>query len=62
MGDKLTQELFEKCSTEKERESISKNLGDASDWLYDQDDDTKKEVDLSVQSYPEFWGYNIEMF
>ena len=49
MGDKLTQELYEKCSTEEERESISKNLADASDWLYDQEEDTKKEVcDLSL--------------
>ena len=52
MGDKLTQELYEKCSTEEERESINKNLGDASDWLYDQDDDTKKEVYLSIQKKP----------
>ena len=44
MGDKLTQELYEKCSTEEERESINKHLADASDWLYDQEEDTKKEV------------------
>ena len=44
MGDKLTQELYEKCSTTEERETINKNLADASDWLYDQDEGTKKEV------------------
>ena len=44
MGDKLSQELYEKCTTTEEREAISKNLADASDWLYDQEEGTKKEV------------------
>ena len=48
MGDKLTQELYEKCATAEEREAISKNLADASDWLYDQEEGTKKEVILKV--------------
>ena len=48
MGDKLTQELYEKCTTAEEREAISKNLADASDWLYDQEEGTKKEVILKA--------------
>ncbi|KAK3107370.1 hypothetical protein FSP39_012931 [Pinctada imbricata] len=43
-GDKLIQEEYEKCSTEGEREDINKALAEASDWMYDQDDDAKREV------------------
>ena len=58
MGDRLTQELYEKCSTEEERESINKHLADASDWLYDQEEDTKKEV-CAVSMSPAKNGQHI---
>ena len=44
MGDKLSQEIYEKCSTEEEREKLRVLLSEASDWLYEQEEDTKKEV------------------
>ena len=42
--DKLTQEVYEACSTEEERSSIMQQLSEASDWLYEQPDDAKKDV------------------
>ncbi|XP_069115800.1 hypoxia up-regulated protein 1-like isoform X1 [Argopecten irradians] len=44
MGDRLSQPLYEKCSTETEREEYSKTLSESSDWMYEQDDDAKKEI------------------
>ncbi|XP_063441737.1 hypoxia up-regulated protein 1-like isoform X3 [Mytilus trossulus] len=44
MSDKLTQEMYEKCSTEAEREKLTKLLSEASDWMYDQEEDAKAEV------------------
>ncbi|CAC5426298.1 HYOU1 [Mytilus coruscus] len=44
MNDKLTQEVYEKCSTEAEREKLSKLLSEASDWMYDQEEDAKAEI------------------
>lgn len=41
--DRLSQEVYEKCSTEEEREKYSKLLSEASDWLYEQEEDTPKE-------------------
>ncbi|KAH9500372.1 Hypoxia up-regulated protein 1 [Bulinus truncatus] len=40
--DKLSQDLYKKCSTETDRENINKQLSEASDWLYDQTEETKK--------------------
>ncbi|XP_070201995.1 hypoxia up-regulated protein 1-like isoform X2 [Littorina saxatilis] len=42
--DKLSQETHEACSTEEERTSILQQMSEASDWLYEQPDDAKKEV------------------
>ncbi|XP_076438403.1 hypoxia up-regulated protein 1-like isoform X9 [Babylonia areolata] len=44
MQDKLSQDLYQACSKEEERESILQKLSEASDWLYEQPDDSKKEV------------------
>ncbi|XP_052061435.1 hypoxia up-regulated protein 1-like isoform X3 [Mytilus californianus] len=44
MNDKLTQEVYEKCSTEAEREKLSKLMSEASDWMYDQEEDAKAEI------------------
>ncbi|XP_053408991.1 hypoxia up-regulated protein 1-like isoform X2 [Mercenaria mercenaria] len=41
--DKLSQEMYERCSTEEEREKYNKMLSEASDWLYEQEEDTPKE-------------------
>ncbi|CAE1165306.1 HYOU1 [Acanthosepion pharaonis] len=38
--DKLAQDDYIKCSTEEQREIISKKCSEASDWLYEQGDDT----------------------
>lgn len=42
--DKLSQEIYEKCSTEEEREKYSTLLSEASDWLYEQEEDAPKET------------------
>ena len=42
--DKLSQEIYEKCSTEEEREKYNTLLSEASDWLYEQEEDAPKEV------------------
>ena len=44
LQDKLYQDLFEKCSTEDEREKYRTELSEASDWLYEQDSSTTKTV------------------
>ncbi|KAK2176539.1 hypothetical protein NP493_657g01042 [Ridgeia piscesae] len=38
--DKLYQEIYEKCSTEEEREKIRTAMSEASDWIYEQDEKT----------------------
>lgn len=50
MNDKLTQEMYEKCSTEAEREKLTKLLSEASDWMYDQEEDAKAEVKIDLWS------------
>ena len=47
MQDKLWQEKWEKASTEGERQDIRDKLSAASDWLYEQEDDTDKSVSES---------------
>ena len=42
--DKLTQDDYIKCSTEEQREAISKKCLEASDWLDEQGDDTPTKV------------------
>lgn len=42
--DKLAQDDYIKCSTEEQREIISKKCSEASDWLYEQGDDTPTKV------------------
>ncbi|XP_061188994.1 hypoxia up-regulated protein 1-like isoform X1 [Saccostrea echinata] len=44
MGDKIHDEDHQKCSTETEREELSKMLSDAGEWMYEQEEDAKKEV------------------
>ena len=44
--DKLSQETYEACSTEEERASILQQMSEASDWLYEQPEEAKKEVAL----------------
>ncbi|XP_033641223.1 hypoxia up-regulated protein 1-like [Asterias rubens] len=39
MQEKLYEEEYEKCSTEAQREKISTKLREASDWLYEVEDD-----------------------
>lgn len=50
MNDKLTQEMYEKCSTEAEREKLTKLLSEASDWMYDQEEDATAEVKIDLLS------------
>ena len=47
MQDKLWQDRWEKASTEGERSDIREKLSAASDWLYEQDDETQKSVSES---------------
>jgi GMP synthase PP-ATPase subunit len=42
--DKLYRELYEKCSTEEERENIRTKFSEASDWLYEQDENAERKV------------------
>ena len=42
--DKLYQEIYEKCSTEEEREKIRVAMSEASDWIYEQDEKTPIQV------------------
>lgn len=44
MNDKLTDEDHEKCSTSAEREEYSKLFAEAGEWMYEQEEDAKKEV------------------
>ena len=42
--DRLYQPVYEKCSTEEEREQIRTAMSEASDWLYEQDEKTPTQV------------------
>ena len=42
--DRLYQAIYEKCSTEAEREKIRTAMSEASDWLYEQDEHTLIQV------------------
>jgi hypoxia up-regulated 1 len=42
--DKISQEVYEQCSTEEERETIRTAMSEASDWLEEQPDDAGKKV------------------
>lgn len=44
MSDKLTDDDHEKCSTSTEREEYSKLFAEAGEWMYEQEEDAKKEV------------------
>jgi hypothetical protein len=46
--DKLEQRDYKRCSTEDERVAIIAQLTEASDWLFEQDDDTPRKVRLFV--------------
>ncbi len=43
-GRCLSQDDYEHCSTEEEREELRGNLSAASDWLYEQEPTTEKKV------------------
>lgn len=47
MSDKLTDDDHEKCSTSTEREEYSKLFAEAGEWMYEQEEDAKKEVYLN---------------
>lgn len=47
MSDKLSDEDHEKCSTSTEREEYSKLFAEAGEWMYEQEEDAKKEVFLN---------------
>lgn len=47
MSDKLTDDDHEKCSTSTEREAYSKLFAEAGEWMYEQEEDAKKEVYLN---------------
>lgn len=42
--DKLYQEIYEKCSTDEEREKIRTKFSEVSDWLYEQEEDAERKV------------------
>jgi hypothetical protein len=42
--DKLEQRDYKRCSTEDERVAIVAQLTEASDWLFEQDDNTPRKV------------------
>lgn len=44
--DKIHQEPYDQCVTAEEKEKISTLLSEASDWLYDQSEGTKKSVSI----------------
>lgn len=44
MNDKLTDEDYEKCSIFAEREEYSKLFAEVGEWMYEQEEDVKKEV------------------
>lgn len=50
MSDKLNDEDHEKCSTATEREEYSKLLAEAGEWMYEQEEDAKKEVIYKSES------------
>lgn len=49
MSDKLNDEDHEKCSTATEREEYSKLLAEAGEWMYEQEEDAKKEVIIQIR-------------
>ncbi|GFO47003.1 hypoxia up-regulated protein 1 [Plakobranchus ocellatus] len=48
--DKLSQEIYEKCSTPEEKENMLQKLSEASDWLYDQVDAKKSDYTEKLKS------------
>jgi len=42
--DRLSRDIYEKCSTEENRETLRTLLSEASDWLYEQEEETPKQV------------------
>ena len=42
--DKLWQEIYEKSSTEEDRETLRTTLSEAYDWLYEVEDDSPRKV------------------
>lgn len=42
--DKLYQDMYEKYSTEEERENIRSKFSEASDWLYEQEEDAERQL------------------
>ena len=40
----MYQEIYEQCSTEEQREKLGQKLSEASDWLYELEEDADKEV------------------
>ena len=49
--DKLYNELYEKCSTEEERDEIRTKFSEASDWLYEQEPDAERKVTIWICIY-----------
>lgn len=47
--DNIYQEAYEKLSTEEQREVIRAAMSEASDWLFDQDENTDYKVRLSFK-------------
>lgn len=58
--DKLSQDVYEKCSTEEEREKYSGLLSEASDWLYEVEEDTPKQVNSDTVKYKHIWKVDRE--
>ena len=46
--DKMDQPDYKKCSTEEERTEILSKMSEASDWLFDQEDDAPRKVGQGV--------------
>ena len=44
--DNMYQEPYEKCSSEEQREAITTAMREASDWLFEQDENTELKVCL----------------
>ena len=52
--DRLYQPVYEKCSTEEEREQIRTAMSEASDWLYEQDEKTPTQVRFLIFLFCDF--------
>ena len=50
--EKLYDDLWQKCSTEEERENIAAKLSAASDWLYEVDETTPRKVKKTWICWP----------